>query len=330
MTRVAVGLIAFASGLLAGWALFARPGDAPRRAGRERRGARATRRPAEAMVPAPEAGARTETPAADVGPAADGKLVVTDPVAVERALRRRIVEIYRERNGEEIPQDMLDAAIGEAVRGVQRAPENYAAHRARWIRSRELTRRAVGEISSPGDLLLQGRTPGRINVSLLSGARGVQATSKLSSQPLDIETRVVAEEASAAFVRGGILPPGKALVVERVDISAVLGLAGRRRRAGELEVRLPGDRDLRWERLHQAFRLTLTGRRAVYAGQEASLHLRLQNGAAQVRVRGTLLDVAEARKVAPARFVLEGYDGFLTGEPVLLQVLADHGGGNPR
>ena len=131
---------AFAGGLLAGWALFAEPAEAPRRADPVRT-TRATEQGARAERPAPETGgpAREDGTSEAVRLDADRKLVVTQPASVEEALRRRMAQIYRERHdGEEIPQDWLDAAVDTALRAVLRAPETHATRSANWVRAREL------------------------------------------------------------------------------------------------------------------------------------------------------------------------------------------------
>ena len=56
----------------------------------------------------------------------------------------------------------------------------------------------------------------------------------------------------------------------------------------------------------------------------------LRHGSASIELHGRLLPTAEALALPAAPFAAHSGDGVLDGEAVLLQVFAEHGGGNPN
>jgi hypothetical protein len=75
----------------------------------------------------------------------------------------------------------------------------------------------------------------------------------------------------------------------------------------------------------------LVGLHRVPHGREQRVALNVYRAAARAELRGRLATTAEADGLAdrPFRMAGEG-EGFLSDRPAVLQVLADHGGGNPR
>jgi hypothetical protein len=75
------------------------------------------------------------------------------------------------------------------------------------------------------------------------------------------------------------------------------------------------------------------GRSVVRAGDEDDVRCQVNGGCgAEVRLTGRMVAESDRapRPVQPFRMVRFEGDGYLTGDPVLIQVVADHGGGTPR
>jgi hypothetical protein len=314
MTRVALLVLGLAAGFLAAWVL--RGPDAPARVAQrpaERASAEQAERPKRT---APDDRARPET---RDQPAERESRVTTS--STREALR----DVHKAKHeGQEPPADLLDAAADE----VERAADRY---REQMIRSlggrlvwREDLRKKIGEIAD-SPLLLQGRTVRQLRLDPTSGRnRG----SSLVDTALDPRAPVKGTE-HVAHVRGGAVPPGQVFVVERIRVVATLA-SEQRGRVSHLGLEVLRDARWVWNGPPEPFEVELRGRAHISHGWEHEIKMDLRHGAASVELHGRLLRTAEALALPRAPFTLHSGDGILGGEPVLLQVFAEHGGGNPN
>jgi len=303
--RVLVPLIlGLAAGLVAGWALFGRAGDARRT---DRR----------ATPPVAETPERPRPPDPLPGAPGPGRVRNEPPRTEEAEVRRLLIETYEKSNEDGTPPepDIFDAAVQELLRRTQDYRENHLPYLAGQLRYRAERRAELGEIErSP--ILLQARSARSAQASLLRRptAAGVLA---ITGPPADGD--------EATFATTGVVPPGRVFVIERVSVRAFLS-------RGSVEVRLPGTNELEWRKVPE-LEMELRGRALLRHGAEGRVRLAARRAAAQVELHGRLVAAAAAERLETAPLVManaHGIPGWLTGEPVVLQVLADHGGGNPR
>jgi hypothetical protein len=305
---LALLVVGLAAGLGAGWALFA--GDRP--ADRAPRASTARESPPD-PIPSP-AETRGEEPSGIVaaGPKA-GTRAAPLPASEEAIIRRLVREAYAQRvkDGREPPPDLLEAAVREVVRGSAAHRTSLAQGLGYAVEYRESTRAAVGEITG-SPLLLQ-----------MSVARDgqVRLTERGNSGPLRIDGPP-APGAKEIHVTPGIVPPGRTFLIERVVLRAYLAAPH-----PSLTVELPETGALGWD-AQRDLDTELTGLVRLRHGDENRLRLHGRAVAASLEVHGRLVSEAEGESVA-ARPLVMG-DGWLTREPVVMQVFADHGGGNPR
>jgi hypothetical protein len=303
-------LLGLAAGFGAGWVLFS-----------SESGTRATTpaRPRSADVPkahevpiadddAPSPEARGETP----GPT--GETARRWVEALERTIvRAMVLDAYRTREGDDAPapaEDLLEAAVDEVLRRADETRRNHAAWVGLVIPSRARRRAEVGEIrASP--LLLQVRAFSHATAQLSRAG---------NSGPLDIEPPLAADE-RRVHVSGGTVPPGKVFLVERVLLRA-------RTERGRCSLSLPRCGHLQWE---MAVSVELRGLVPWLHGL-GDVQLAGSHWAASAELHGRLVPAAEANELPRAhlRMVTGSGDGWLTKEPVVLQVIADHGGGSDR
>ncbi|MCK6461086.1 MAG: hypothetical protein L6Q95_14485 [Planctomycetes bacterium] len=319
MARAVLVLVAgLAVGLAAGWALFA---DRP-----SYRGAAQGARDAGQSPGSVAAGGATETPGdapGTEGGESTGRTILrpagTTP-SEEQWIRGTVRDSYREavKEHRDPPEDLFEAAVGEAVRETARQRESNATRLGQSLAWRERVRAEAGEISG-SPLVLQ--VSGRGNVVLTR--RGTDA------EPLDVSGPPPggSERASErTYVTAGLVPPGRTFLIERAVVRACFGAD-----YGRLRVSLPDMEDLQWDRRERGIDKVdteLKGLVRLRHGRESEVRLNGTMVAASVELHGRLVPAAEGEETPPRPLVMG--DGWLTGEPVLIQVLADHGGGNDR
>ena len=206
----------------------------------------------------------------------------------------------------------------ETMRKTAAFRENEARRLGASLHDRERQRAEMGEIrGSP--LLLQVRGPGNVRAYL--NRPGTMASFEIAPPATDGEVQV--------HVTGGIVPPGRIFLIERVRILAQLGSADNRR-GGILGIDLPGTPHLQWRNEQRRIEFELTGRQILRHGEESSVRLQVSRGAASMEIHGRLVSEAEGEAIATRPLITGEGEGFLTSGPVLMQVLAAHGGGNPN
>lgn len=310
-------IVGLGAGLAAGWALFGAKGATDRAQGRTSR---------DAAVGESSGSAPKGVAAGDVGggdatagdPARPGS-AIRAPVssASEEAIVRRLVrEAYDERvKGEKAPeQDLLDATVRDILRRSAEYRDSYVRSAGGGLEFRERTRAEQGEIrASP--LLLQ------LSVAFHGRARLAERAS--TAQPFRTDGPP-AQGANFTYATPGIVPPGSMFLIER---AVVRGVAGPR---GRFTADLPESDRLEWKAPEGGGTIEreLTGLVHLRHGYERTVGLSGHTISASLELHGRLVAEAEG-EATPTRPLVMGH-GWLTGEPVLIQVLADHGGGNPR
>jgi hypothetical protein len=310
MARVAFLVLGLAAGFLAAWVL--RGPDVPVRAGQ---------RPAERLEA--ERGKREYVP-----PETKDQPVEGEPRVTTSSTREALRGVHKAgHEGEEPPADLLDAATEELERAVESYREQMIRSLGGRIGRRQDLRRKIGEISG-SPLLLQARTVRRMRLDPTVLRHRDQSWWGLVDTALDPRTPVQGTE-HVAHVRGGAVPPGRVFVVERIRVVATL--AGERRgRVSHLELQVLRAPRWVWNGPPDTFEVELRGRAHLRHGAERDIWMELRNGAASVELHGRLLPVADALALPAQDFTVYSGDGILDGEPVLLQVFAEHGGGNPN
>lgn len=234
----------------------------------------------------------------------------------ERALVRRLIRAaYDKRASTGTPPeaDLFDAAVEEALRATEHYRDSVARGLGAQVVTRQQQRAEFGEITG-FPLVLQIQAPGSANVSLVSHG---------GPEEFPIVLPPVSGPATA-YVRGGTIPPGQTLVIEEVRLRMVIGRNG----SATLRLGSQGAFPYRGERTVE---MRLAGLQLVAHGQASRISLYGHRAAAGAEIRGRLVPTAEAARLhsRPLRMAGEG-NGFLTDRTPVLQVLADHGGGNPR
>ena len=324
MARIAFLIVGLAVGIVTAWVL--RGPDAPARSGQ---------RPAERLNDTLESGERPgysteetkeeERRARRPGRPEPGTRASRVPAPSTREALRGVHKARHE--GQEPPGDLLEAATAEVDRAVDLYRERMIRSLGGNLARREDLRRKIGEISD-SPLLLQARTVRRIQLDPTSGRHRGRSWSNLVDAPLDPRTPVQPDE-NRAYVRGGAVPPGQAFVIEKIRVVATLG-SEVRRNAPRLELKVDRAAPWVWNGPPEPFEVELRGRVSLLHGAERGVSMELTQGAASVELHGRLLPAAEAAKLAAVPFAAHSGDGILDGKPVLLQVFAEHGGGNPN
>jgi hypothetical protein len=320
MARIAFLVLGLAAGFLAAWVL--RGPDAPARGGP---------RPAERLNDTPTRGERPEHAQPEEQPAG----AAAPPRVRTTSTREALREVHKAQHENQEPaKDLLDAAADEVDRAVERYREQMIRSLGGRLHWREELRRKIGEISD-SPLVLQGRTVRRLRLEPTSGQHRDRQRSALVDVPLDPRTPVRRDE-HQAYVRGGAVPPGRTFVVEGIRVVATLasdlpaGDIRARRERPHLELRVDRDKPLIWNGPPTPFEVELRGRAHLLHGGEHRISMELRHGAASIELHGRLLPVAEAYELPAVPFAAHTGHGILDGEPVLLQVFAQHGGGNPN
>ena len=232
------------------------------------------------------------------------------------------------------------------------APDLAAGTQARLARfldsaadlERAARRTAVGDIVDPADLLLQVRTGAQggntSTVSLGDPGRWVRVA--VAERELDMAKPASAQDRATAFVRGGFIPAGRALVVESADVFATA--AGDLNGPGLAVVRIGGDTLLHIRDFAGPILDWYEGRAILRPGDERLVSVLVANSSVvEVRLRGRFVPLDEAGAIEQAPFwpqpappgvprAADGPSGARSGylaEPrAVLQVRAGHGGGN--
>jgi hypothetical protein len=227
---------------------------------------------------------------------------------------------YRERRKRDFPPDLVEAARRELVEMVGRNPPFIAAWMCEWDRVREV----AGTLGEPVEIVLVARAPadqGRFEVSVNASVDRYAARCLVGSPP-PLDAPPAHGEKPAAFVRCGVIPWDRILVVTRI---LVTGHAG-----GDFAVRLrPGDNlpmPSGAPELVRAFEGV--GKFNSYALDW--LTLSVQGAAVGLRVEGRLATREEAMGIASVEFrwIPKDGDGLLHDGTVVLEVAANHGGGH--
>jgi hypothetical protein len=302
-------LLGLGTGLGAGWALFA-TGPVT---GRASRASAADERPDGSRTGAPGAAAPGDAPSPGVaatGPRVDAPR--QPGVSEEEIIRQLVKEAYAEQvRGEKSPDhELFEAAVRQVMRETARNRHSWARNQGQTLVYREQVRGKVGDIAG-SPLLLQMR--------VAQGA-SLQLTQQGNSGPLTISGPPPGD-AKETHVTAGMVPPGSTFLVERVAIHAWIGPRGR------LQLDLPESESLEWEAAAREIDLELKGLVRLRHGDENRVRIVGSDVAVSVEIHGRLVPEAQGESGVPWPLVMG--DG-LTGGPVLMQVLADHGGGNPR
>lgn len=170
-----------------------------------------------------------------------------------------------------------------------------------------------------GPLTIELRARGRESV----GGTGLPGKlAEAGFDPLDPGDR----ETEGVGVLGALPRRGRVLVIERIEIDARLGRS--QSREGEIRVHRPGGT---WKWPGRSDRL-----RAVFEGAQDTtdlglLGLYVSDATARVRFIGRIVAPEDVPEPRPFKWIAEESVGFLRSDvPARLQLVADHGGGNPR
>jgi hypothetical protein len=332
LAAIAVGL---AVGFAAGWLVFSAAGERTDTAadgawsrpdgtvGREERADAASGSQA-----APAAATSAGAPRREAPPTTLTGVPIDQLTARDRAwIRDGVERAYRQySSGQQIPAEELDWAVEAAGGSIRGAPAAYANQAWR----REQFRAVEGTLGEPPVVLFQLRTSQRLEVSLGLDPTDRWTASFRRKEPL--ATTPLDRGEKAFRLVGGVIPGGRTFVVESIAVDATWGSAAATHGERFLEINADPWTEIRLPGVGRRVSAGYEGRVLLDAGNERYLVVEASGCVAEVRVSGRLLPTAEARALAKAPFLLARSDGegFLTGDPVLLQVVADHGGGNPR
>ncbi len=234
---------------------------------------------------------------------------------------------------QDLPPEQHSAVAKATVLQMERAAQNYAISLRKYLEERE----ALGTLDDPPTLLVQARGTGY--VALDDGDAAYRA-SHWSRTPLDLSSGPESARHLDVYLRAGVVPLEQVLVLEEVKVRAWLGTAAQG--PGGLPGR--GSVGLRVEGYEVS---TLTGQDGEEVvgslrgfvlvrppRQRIPIQLNLNAARVELSAVGRYVSLEEGwapqQETYPFLWVPEGEDGVLGDEPVLLQVLADHGGGNPR
>jgi len=215
---------------------------------------------------------------------------------------------------------VTEAGLREASRYVERELANerrlIESDVADALLTYEAARASLGEVQDPTKLLLQAR--GTASVGLLS-----DWGERRSPAPIDVTSVLVSGEPSAIYAVGGVIPPDRVLVVERVEVRARCGSLNTvtgHGRSGSVRLLIGDDssgcgasRENAWGE----FAITLEGR-IVLRPLDGRARLDVRDAAAEVHIRGHFVPEREAPD--PTGMAPVAQVGFLGAGPVTLQV----------
>lgn len=142
-----------------------------------------------------------------------------------------------------------------------------------------------------------------------------------------------------AYIESGVPPLDRALVIERLDVILRVGVADAPAdkpwmRSGRVTLSIDGSQVLEIkDEGEDEIRGTLMGLDVCTPPFDPpDISVNLQRAAIAITAHGRYISLEEAGKLRDKsfRWVRDGDDGLIGNEPVTLQVLADHGGGNDR
>lgn len=236
------------------------------------------------------------------GPALDGSGRYYD-------LRARVAAAYEAHSGgAPIPRDLLEHYMPNLDAWLQGAPRMAA--KAAW--EHERLRQRVGELDESDSFRMEIWCAARGKVAMVSQV----PVPEMQAQPLD-PGRSGEHGALEVFSSGRLVPVGKMFFVDRVHVRAALaGDHGDHAvlTLGTHSVRLPGA---------GRYRATYEGRAAIYRGSEQRVTLSSRtSGTLSVVVEGRVVPVGSANALPrPLRVTSFEGEGYLTGDPVVLQVV---------
>ncbi len=234
-------------------------------------------------------------------------------------------------NGKAFPPEDLEEQVEGLEQSLthaslQRNADWWAESRARDVLAREVLREAEGVLANP--VLARFQSLGqRLSTSLTPKADRPEP--KRSREPLDIDAPGRGRLAGLWFVRGGVIPRKHELCVETVEVE-IRSTSGSRSAGRTVHVELPNGA-IQVLAVGSSQSLRYEGSACLREGEEERLKVNFDNEAlCEVRVAGRLIPLGGDRPTPrPFRPTQVRGDGYLTGEALLFQVVADHGGGNP-
>jgi len=336
--------VTFVAGLGAGWVLFSGPESTTRdlgrfeapRTGRNADGLRErTEEAREGGSHGPKGRPNDGASTGQVPSGQEAGLSWDRPrlrAEVERAFRNE----FRLKVGRDPTAEEISAKVDGTLRDMEQTLPSLSSRRGQdagaWVAGRELLRAKAGTLSDAGDVVLQVRGQRGGHADLLGVLQDDHvATETLASAPLDMETKVRQGERTAVYVHGGVLPLGKALLVQRVELVVMPGVLSSSEE-GAVDLEVGGDTLFERRNCPQPFKVVWTGSRFLYPGQEERTRLEMMRGAASVRIEGTLMDESAISTTTTQGLTVvpEECSGFMRAGRIVLQVLAAHGGGNPQ
>lgn len=230
---------------------------------------------------------------------------------------------------QQLPQEQHAAVATATVLQMERAAQNYAISLRRYLEERT----AFGTLGDPPTLLVQARGTGYVRLD--DGYR----EGHWSRAPLDMTSSAESARHLDVYVRTGVVPLDRVLVLEEVKVRAWLGTAahgpGGLPGKGAVGLRVGGyDISTLTGQDGEEVVGSLRGLVLVRPPRESiPIQLNLNSARVELSAVGRFVSLQEGwapQPEYPFRWVPEGEDGVLGDDPVVLQVLADHGGGNPR
>ena len=236
-------------------------------------------------------------------------------------LRPRIARLAAAELGDPLPADALDEAVRQAAASIAGTPGAYA-HQAAV---RESLRRRLGDLGDPWEIVVEARASDQVRFDL--DDMGVpNRSSALSATALDVDRPVSRRSPEdALFVRGGLPPLGRAMLLESIVIQGDFGPP----EDGSGSVSLDVGGSLPDVRGQGATTVRLAGERVENTyGQLPRWRVTVRQAAARVTFRGRLV---APRSSSPRDFrvVTAESEAPVLSLPVTLQVAVPHVGGNP-
>ncbi len=184
----------------------------------------------------------------------------------------------------------------------------------------------IGAFGETVEIVLQAR--GSLSVTAATRLEP-EARSSDSAAEFEIVAPERGDRDSRRFVRGGgAIPLDRALVVERVETYAEF-----QSNYSEVEFEVGGRSLFELEDQVRPRREAFEGVVVLLPAEKDGIELEVRRGAAaEVRVFGRLVPRAEAAEIeqVPFTWVERGSEPRFEGGTIRMQILADHGGGNPR
>lgn len=268
---------------------------------------------------------------------APGRTAGASPGRATRPLERTsadyragIAEAFaRDHAGFATPSDAaLDVAAARALqkvdamrRAVGSAPANAIAEQVRILADHEKLRARIGTLSGAATVELCAR--GRVSLNATDQQAGP------SSAVFDPWSPPAANERDSKSLRGGVLDGEDVFVIEAIHVEGTL--AGPRGRSPEIRFSVPGAGETLWKGTMPRVGASFRGCAVVGSRELSTLQVGVEDAAVRVRYTGRVVPATTAPP--SARFTMDTANavGFLrTSVPIRLQVLADHGGANPR